>query len=123
MPPQKKVLVIDDEPDLLNVVKVRLEFEHFECLTALTPVEGLKLAEEQHPNLILLDLDLPQMSGFGFLREIKHGDRTASIPVVVLTANGTEEIAREALSLGAVAFLTKSCQAQTLSQTVHSYTD
>lgn len=123
MTPPKKILVIDDEPDLLNVVKVRLEFEHFECLTAATPMEGLKLAEEHNPSLILLDLDLPQMSGFGFLREIKQGDRTASIPVVILTANGTEDIAREALSLGAVAFLAKSCHAQTLSQTVHSYTD
>jgi DNA-binding response OmpR family regulator len=118
---RKKVLVIEDEREMLKLLKKRLEANHFQCITAENPVDGLKRAVKMKPDLILLDLMLPRMSGFGFLRLIKGNPNVAGIPVVVLTALGDEEIAREAMELGAVAYLTKACEPQTLIDTVKEY--
>ncbi len=122
MKPKKKVLIIDDEPELLELVKKRLEAEGFWCVTAENPVVGLQKISEESPQLILLDLMLPKMSGLGFLRIVKGNPATASIPVVVLTALGDEEVAREAMDLGAVAYLTKVAAPKELMAMVRNYT-
>lgn len=118
---KKKVLIIDDEPDTLYLLKETLEENHFECLTALTPVEGLEKARSNSPDVIILDLMLPQMTGYGFLRELKHDPKTKQIPVVVLTSLKDNEVARGAMDLGAVSYLTKSCPTQELVSTVEEY--
>ncbi|HKX12322.1 MAG TPA: response regulator, partial [bacterium] len=61
----KRVLVIDDDPDILTLLKETLEANHFECHVASSPQEGLETAISSKPHLILLDLMLPGMSGFG----------------------------------------------------------
>lgn len=111
---KKTVLVIDDEPELLKLVKRRLEANRIECVTAENPVIGLEKAVKTRPDLILLDLMMPRMSGLGFLRLVKGNPATAGIPVVVLTALSDEEVAREAMDLGAVGYLTKACASQEL---------
>lgn len=116
-----KVLVIDDESDILDTLAPRLEHNHFECVTATTANEGLELALKLKPDLILLDLNLPQMSGFGFLREMKNNEKLKGIPVIVFTALGDEEIAREAMDLGAVGFLVKTCDTRELLSMVKTY--
>lgn len=118
----KKILLIDDEPDILSLLKQRLEAYGLECVTAETAMEGLQLAATIKPNLILLDLMLPKMSGYGFLREIKSDPKLASIPVIVLTALGNKEVAREAMDLGAVGYLVKSCDFQEILTVVRNYT-
>lgn len=118
---RKTILIIEDEPDMLRLVKKRLEANSFQCIGAEDPVEGLQKAVRAKPNLILLDLMLPKMSGFGFLRLVKGNPNVANIPVVVLTALGDEEIAREAMDLGAAAYLSKFCNSQTLIDTVKEY--
>lgn len=118
---KKKILIIDDEPEILKQVKKRLEANHFECVTAENPVIGLKKTVKTRPDLILLDLMLPKMSGFGFLRIVKGNPNIAAIPVVVLTALGDEEIAREAMDLGAVGYLTKACAPEELVVMVREY--
>lgn len=115
---KKKILLIDDEREMLKLLKKRLEANHFQCITAENPVIGLKKTVKMKPDLILLDLMLPKMSGFGFLRLVKGNPATATIPVVVLTALEDEEIAREAMELGAVGYLTKACAPQELVATI-----
>ena len=118
----KKVLVIDDEPQLLELLKSRLESFSYQCFTAENPVAGIEVARRTHPDLILLDLMLPKMSGLGCLRELKRNRSLSNIPVLVLTALGDEEIAREVMDLGAAAYITKTCNPQSLMDMVQEYT-
>jgi two-component system phosphate regulon response regulator PhoB len=118
---KKKILVIDDEPEILEQVKKRLEANRFDCLTALDPVTGLARARSDNPDLILLDLMLPGMSGLGVLRELKKDAGLARIPVVILTALGDEEICREAMDLGAAGYLRKTCTPTELLNMVQEY--
>ncbi len=121
MKPKKKILIIDDEGEILEFISVRLEAQNFECLTAETAIEGLTMATQSKPDLVLLDLNLPKMSGFGFLREIKGDPKLSDIPVVVFTAVGNEDVAREAMELGASGFLVKTCNARELTSMVQEY--
>lgn len=118
----KKVLVIDDEPQLRQLLRSRLESSSYECFTAEDPAVGMDIAGRVHPDLILLDLMLPKMSGLGCLRELKRNHSLSHIPVLVLTALGDEEIAREAMDLGAAAYVTKTCNPQSLMDMVQEYT-
>jgi two-component system, OmpR family, alkaline phosphatase synthesis response regulator PhoP len=120
MTPNKKILIIDDEIDILNFLKMRLK-DMFQCVATLSSVEGLELAKKEKPDLILLDLMLPRISGFGTLRELKKNPETAHIPVVILTALGDEEIANEAMDIGASGFLTKTCSSDELMAMIQEY--
>ena len=106
----KKILLIEDEPLLIDLYKEIFEPEPVDLSIATTGPEGLKLAKN-NPDLILLDILLPEMNGFEVLRELKKSARTRSIPVIVLTNLGSEETDKDkqlALSLGAVDSLVKS---------------
>ena len=81
----KKILIIDDEPDLISVVKTRLEASGYEVISASNGLEGLKRADQKTPDLILLDIKMAQMDGYTTLRKLKHEKKTESIPVIILT--------------------------------------
>lgn len=83
---KKKVLVIDDEPDFLEMIKIRLEANGYEVIDAYDGEEGLKKAEGENPDIILLDIMMPKKDGYTLLRELKHKKATKSIPIIVLTA-------------------------------------
>lgn len=118
---KKRILIIDDDQDIVDLIAERLRENNFECYTALFPSEGLEKALEFKPDLVLLDLMLPKMSGFGFMREFKMRSELAHIPVVVLTALADEDIAEEAMNLGAAGYLTKACSAKELLSVVKEY--
>lgn len=118
---KKKVLIIEDELEMALLLKKRMEAHGFKCITVENPVDGLKKAVEGSPDLILLDLMLPKMSGLGFLRIVKGNPNLSIIPVVVLTALQDEEIAREAMDLGAAGFLVKGCDLQELVSMVRKH--
>ena len=118
---KKTVLIIDDERDILTLLKKRLEANDFKCVAAADAIEGLETARRVKPDLILLDLMLPHMSGFGFMREIKKRPDLAGTPVVALTAISDEEVARETMDLGVVGYLTKSCDPQVLIRMVREH--
>jgi DNA-binding response OmpR family regulator len=119
--PKKRVLVIDDNLDTLKLLKETLEENDFECITASSAIEGLERAIAVRPHLVLLDLMLPRMSGFGFLREFRGHPELNGIPIVVITALGDEEIATEVMDLGAVGYLRKACGTQELLSMVEEY--
>jgi len=81
----EKILIIDDEVGNLFMLKVRLEHENFTVLTEDEPEEGLKLAHSEHPDIILLDVNMPGMNGFEVCRKLKGDFATAQIPVIMLT--------------------------------------
>jgi len=83
---KKKILIVDDESEFVAMVKIRLEANGYETLTAFNGDEGLKVAEEKAPDIILLDIMMPEKDGYTTLRELKKNARLKDIPVIVLTA-------------------------------------
>jgi len=110
------VLLVDDDLELLRMTRSRLEQEGFAVLTATTGEEGTRLAARRHPDVILLDLLLPDRSGLDVLQALKSEPATRDIPVLVvsITSDGVRS-----LSLGAAEWLRKPVDAPTLLSVVH----
>lgn len=103
----KKALVIDDEPAIQTLVRLVLEADGWQVLTAGEGRRGLALAREQQPDVILLDVALPDMSGLEVCRQLKSDPATSSIPIAMLTAMAQEADRSTATALGADEYLTK----------------
>ncbi len=103
----KKILVVEDEQDILQLVTFHLQAEGFDTLTALNGVRGLELARAQMPDMILLDLMLPGMDGLEICKTLKRDPKTENIPVVMLTAKGEEIDRIVGFELGADDYITK----------------
>ena len=89
---QKKILVIDDEEDLLKMLKLRFQQEDFNVLVALDGDVGLKLAEQEVPDLIILDIMMPKMDGYTCLKEMRNLPKTKDIPVLMLSGKEEEKV-------------------------------
>ena len=102
-----KLLVIDDNVDALEVVKTRLAKENLEIICADGGIPGLKMARSEKPDLILLDLEMPDMSGFDVCRELKADMELCMVPVLFLSGSTTAEDKVKGLDLGAVDYVAK----------------
>jgi two-component system cell cycle response regulator len=112
--PYSKILVVDDDPMNVKLVGAILSRDGYDCLNAYGGAEALALARQQAPDLIMLDIMMPEIDGYQVTRELKRDSATADIPVIVITAlNGTEDKVR-ALDCGADEFLTKPVNAAEL---------
>ena len=105
--PAPKILVVDDEADLVSVLRFGLEVEGFEVISASDGEQGLNLAREAQPVLILLDLMLPKLDGYKVCRALKFDERYRTLPIFILSARSGDEDRRLALEMGADAFITK----------------
>ncbi|QQE13948.1 response regulator [Planctomycetota bacterium] len=101
------ILLVEDEQDLLELLKYNLNREGFNTITASTGEDGLKQVRSQTPDLILLDLMLPAMDGLEVCRTLKSREHTANIPVIMLTARGEESDIVRGLEMGADDYITK----------------
>ena len=99
-----RILVVEDEPGLLEVIALNLQGSGYETVTAADGLEALKQFEEKRPDLVTLDLNIPSISGFRLIRLFKQKDKT--VPVIVITAYSFEE-AEEVVTAGADDFITK----------------
>ena len=88
---QGRVLVVDDEDDIRELCRVNLEFEGFQVIDASNGPTGLEKAVNERPDVIFLDLMMPEMDGWEVLQRLKENDATADIPVVLLTARTGED--------------------------------
>ena len=102
-----RVLVIDDEQAIADVLRMLLEFRGHEVLTADDGSRGFATAQRQAPDVIVLDLMMPVMDGFAALEALRGHERTAEIPVVILSALGSTDVRQRCHDLGARAFLQK----------------
>ena len=116
-----RALVVDDEDAILRFLKPALEANNYEVLTAHNGEDGLKAAEEESPNVILLDVMMPGMDGFHVLRRLRRSDETRRIPVVMLTAKGESKSIFRSQELGARDHLIKPCESKELLATVGKY--
>ncbi|MDP2946692.1 MAG: response regulator [Nanoarchaeota archaeon] len=104
----KKILFIEDEPNLQKAIGELLRQEGFQIFEAVDGVQGLEIAVKEKPDLILLDLILPKKDGFEVLKELKADDKLKSIPVIILSnLEGTGDV-EKALGLGATTYLVKA---------------
>jgi len=104
---KEKILVVDDEEDILELVRYNLSREGYKVLCAASGEEGLKVACAEMPDLIVLDLMLPGVDGLDVTRRLKGDDYTKKIPIVMLTAKGEESDIVTGLELGAEDYITK----------------
>ena len=110
----ERVLVVDDEPDIVALVVYHLAKAGYRVFSAAAGPEALTIARREHPSLIVLDLMLPGMSGFEVMEELQHDDHTRGIAVMMLTARKEEVDRIRGLSLGADDYLTKPFSPQEL---------
>jgi PAS domain S-box-containing protein len=118
---QKKILVIDDEKDLCDTAKGILEAKNYSVDTALSGQEGLDKIAKSKPDLIILDLMMPEMDGFAVAEKLKKNPETSQIPIIVLTALDQEESAKRVLSLGAKGYLVKPFEPEALLFTLQEF--
>ncbi|HXV64364.1 MAG TPA: response regulator transcription factor [Vicinamibacteria bacterium] len=103
----KRILVIEDDPDIVELLRYNLEKEDFEVSSAGDGKSGLELLRQGNADLLILDLMLPQLSGLEVCKEIRKDDRLDTLPVIVLTARGEETDRILGLELGADDYVTK----------------
>jgi two-component system phosphate regulon response regulator PhoB len=111
---QERILVVDDEPDIVALVAYHLAKTNYRVSTASTGTDALSIARQERPALLVLDLMLPGMSGFDVLEQIRAEEGTRHIAVLMLTARKEEQDRIRGLSLGADDYLTKPFSPQEL---------
>jgi len=104
----KKILIIEDDKFLRELIFRKLINEGYDVKEAVDGEDGLKIAEKEKPDLILLDLILPEMDGFEVLAKIKEKPALSQIPVIILSNLGQREDIEKGLSMGAVDYLIKA---------------
>ena len=103
----KRILVVDDEPDLVVLINKELTYKGYEVITANNGQEGLEKAKTQKPDLIVLDLMLPRINGYKVCGLLKKDTKYAKIPVILLTAKADAENIGLGEKIGADAYITK----------------
>lgn len=109
-----KLLIVDDEPDNIELLARRLTRRGFEVVSATSAVEGIAKAESERPNLVLMDIKMPQVDGLEATRRLKANPATKDIPVIALTAHAMAEDRANALAAGADEYESKPVDLPTL---------
>jgi len=102
------ILLVEDDPFLAEIYVTRLEAEQFTVALSRNGEEGLQKIKETHPDLVLLDLVLPDRDGFSILEEVKKDEATKAIPVVILSNLGEKQDIARGMSLGAADYIVKA---------------
>lgn len=116
----KKVLIIEDEPDTLENLVMMLEMEGFKAFSASDGVSGVALARRTLPDVILCDVSMPEMDGYGVLERLRADRNTISIPFIFLTARSDKKDLRTGMNLGADDYLTKPASAEEVLNAIHT---
>jgi DNA-binding NtrC family response regulator len=102
-----KILIVDDDPDIVTMLEDRLQASDYRTVIAQDGVQALELVEQEAPGLMLLDLDMPRLTGIEVLKRLPKVRPTEDLPVIVMTAHASIDAAVEAMKTGAYDFLTK----------------
>ena len=115
-----KVLVVDDEPNIVLSLEFLMQQAGFEVTTAFDGESALALVNENPPDLVLLDISLPGISGFEVLEQLRSQAVFKRLPIVMLTAHGREVEREKGLALGADDYITKPFSTRQLVEKVHA---
>jgi DNA-binding response OmpR family regulator len=122
-PPALRLLVIDDDPVIVELLRVNFEIEGFEVLTAADGEEGLERARADHPDLVLSDIMMPRLDGLQLLTELRADPATSRLPVVLLSAKAQNTEVERGLALGADDYVTKPFDPMELLDRVNAILD
>lgn len=117
----KKILIVDDEVDLVETVRFPLEMEGFDTLVSYNGEDGLNQARKEKPDLIILDLMLPKLDGYKVCRLLKFDERYKDIPILMLTAKTQEKDKILGKETGADEYITKPFEMDYLLEKVKAY--
>ena len=109
-----KVLIVDDVPTNVMLVQAILKKEGYTLLTCDSGTKALRIANEKHPNLILLDIMMPEMDGYEVLQHLKSNPETTDIPVIIMSALSDMQSIVKGYQLGATEYVTKPFQREEL---------
>ena len=118
--PAKTVLVVDDEQDIRDLVRFRLEHDGYRVITATDGEAGLSLARAERPDLCVLDVMMPKLSGLEVLAELRQDPATAAMRVILLTARGQDADVDRGFELGAHDYMTKPFSPKELRRRVNA---
>lgn len=104
---KKKVLTVDDSRTIRNMLLVTLNNAGFEIVQAEDGIEGLEVLEESNPDVIVTDINMPRLDGFGFIEGVRQNDRYRAIPILVLTTESDAEKKNRAREAGATGWIVK----------------
>ncbi len=107
---QQEILIVEDDPVIQGILSMNLTDEGYQVLTAGEGLVGVRLATEAQPGLILMDMRLPDITGWEATRRLKAQPETRHIPIIALTAQSTSEDLRRCFDAGCDAFMTKPIQ-------------
>ena len=107
MVPKKKILLVDDDPLIVQTYQTEFELSNFEVFRAADGQSGFNVLKEKKPDVVLLDIIMPMMSGIDLLKKIKADPEVSETPVFILTNIGQDQAVEEALSNGAKDFILK----------------
>ncbi|MCX5712146.1 MAG: response regulator [Candidatus Omnitrophica bacterium] len=110
----KRILVVDDEAELVELVKMRLEANGYSVLTAYDGKEALDIAKKEMPDLIILDLMLPKIDGYKVCRMLKFDEKYKKIPIIMFTARALESDKKVGLEVGADDYMVKPFEPELL---------
>ncbi len=119
----EKILVVDDDPFIINLVVYNLEQEGYKVLQATNGLEALEKARREKPDLIVLDIMLPKMDGYKVSRILKFDKKYKGIPVLMLTAKAQEVDKETGMETGADIYMTKPFEPETLIKKVRDLLD
>jgi DNA-binding response OmpR family regulator len=108
----ERILIVDDEPDVCNMLEKFLTIKGYEVYTALSGEEALALVKKERPHIVLLDIRMPEMDGIECLERIKKIDK--EVGVIMITAIKQEDVGKRAMELGAYDYITKPLSLQYL---------
>ena len=111
---KKRILFIEDEPELVELMQVRLTTSGYEMLSAYDGEEGLNKAQQERPDLILLDVIMPKIDGLTLCRRLKDGLQTKHIPMIIISASGGKDLPERAQAAGADELIIKPFGAEEL---------
>ncbi|OQX82697.1 MAG: hypothetical protein B6D53_03970 [Candidatus Omnitrophica bacterium 4484_49] len=109
-----KILIVDDEPELVKAIEVRLRASGYHVEVAYDGEEGVKKAREFNPDLIILDIVMPRLNGYEVCKILKSNADTRNIPILILTASQQREMEKKCLALGANIALMKPFETEEL---------
>ena len=118
---KKRVLIVDDEPDIVESIKFRLELENIECIEAYDGEEALSKAKKESPELIILDVMMPKIHGYKVARLLKFDESYKYIPIIMLTARTQKADIELGQETGADEYVTKPFDMDVLVTLVKKY--
>ena len=117
-----KILIVDDEKDIVETLSFMLEAKGFEIISAYDGEEGLKLAKEESPDLIILDVMMPKINGYKICRLLKYDAKYKNIPIIMVTARIQDTVKLIGEETGADEYITKPFEFSDVLEVINKYT-